>query len=259
MRGYLSAMEFCDLLSKVKPDAASSYQGMFAAVSALIEFLEYFFPLPLFDADAVIPKTYQLDILTLFESNADAGSARNVVFLGIGQNVHQEHLHKRYDDRLIESLLLGIFNVDVTFLEDMAVARKKTSHQFHKVDVCKYPFIDLTLNPGKVQDTADIVGKAFCVLEHEANIFELLIAGDFMLCKGLQIKLQRGYRGLELMGEVADESLLEAIELEGFQVIYEDDEYPSQDDANQQGQNKDDNPGAGLNKLAWIELVTMGE
>ena len=80
-----------------------------------------------------------------------------------------------------------------------------------------------------------------------------------MLGKGLQIKLQGGDRGLELMGEVADEGLLEAIELEGFQVIDEDDENPRQDDADQQGQDEDDNPGAGLNKLAWIKLVTIGE
>ena len=77
--------------------------------------------------------------------------------------------------------------MDVTFPEDVAVARKKSSHELHKVDVCKYPFVDLALNPGKIQDTVDVVGKAFRVLEHEADIFELLIAGDFMLCKGLEI------------------------------------------------------------------------
>ena len=252
-------MESCDLLSKVEPDTAPSYHGMFAAVSALIKFLEYFFPVPLFDADAVIPETDHLDIITLFEGYADVRSARNVVLLGIGKNVHQKHLHQRYNDWLIESLPRGVFHVDVTFLEDMAIARKKSSHQFYKVDVCKYPFVDLALNPGEIQDTADIVGKAFCILEHEAYIFELLIAGDFMLCKGLQIKLQGGYRGLELMGEVADESLLKAIELEGFQVIDEDDENPRQDDANQERQDKDYDPGAGLDKLAWVELVTMGE
>jgi hypothetical protein len=87
----------------------------------------------------------------------------------------------------------------------------------------------------------------------------LVIAGDFILAKCLQIKLQGGNRGLELMGEVVDEGLLEAIELEGFQVINEDDENPRQDDADQQGQDEDDNPGAGLNELAWIKLVTIGE
>jgi hypothetical protein len=40
----------------------------------------------------------------------------------------------------------------------------------------------------------------------------LLIAGDFILVKGLQIKLQGGNRGLELMGEVVDEVLLQAID-----------------------------------------------
>jgi hypothetical protein len=81
----------------------------------------------------------------------------------------------------------------------------------------------------------------------------------FILGKGLQIKLQGGNRSLELMGEIVDEGLLQAIELESFQVINEDDENPREDDADQQGQDEDDNPGTGLNKLAWIKLVTIDE
>ena len=61
------------------------------------------------------------------------------------------------------------------------------------------------------------------------------------------------------MGEVADEGLLQAVELEGFQVIDEDDENPRQDDADQERQDKDDYPGAGLDELARIKLVTIGE
>jgi hypothetical protein len=80
-----------------------------------------------------------------------------------------------------------------------------------------------------------------------------------MLGKGLKIKLQGGYRGLKLMCKIANEGLLQAIELEGFQVINEDDENSRQDYADQQGQDKDDYPGAGLRKLAWIKLVTIGE
>ena len=60
-------------------------------------------------------------------------------------------------------------------------------------------------------------------------------------------------------GKFVDEGLLEAIELEGFQVINEDDENPRQDDADQQGQDEDDYPGAGLDKLTWIKLVTISE
>ncbi len=141
----------------------------------------------------------------------------------------------------------------------MAVACKKPSHHFYEVDVREDPFVDFALNPGKIQDTIDIVGKAFCILEHEADIFELLIAGDFILGKGLQIKLQGGDRGLKLMCKVVDEGLLEAIELESFQMINQDDENPRQDDTNQERQDENDNPGARLNKLAWIKLVTIGE
>lgn len=62
------------MLSKIESDAASSYGGMLIVVSALIEFLEYFFPLSLFDTDAVITETDQQVILTFLEGNADAGS-----------------------------------------------------------------------------------------------------------------------------------------------------------------------------------------
>jgi hypothetical protein len=82
---------------------------------------------------------------------------------------------------------------------------------------------------------------------------------DFILGKGLQIKLQGGNRGFKLMGEVVDEGLLQAIELEGFQVINKDDENPCQDDTNQQRQDEDDNPGFGLKKLVWIEVVTIAD
>jgi hypothetical protein len=75
IRGDLSVMESCYLLSKIESDTASSYGGMLIVVSALIEFLEYFFPLSLFDTDPVVPETDQQVILTILEGYADAGSA----------------------------------------------------------------------------------------------------------------------------------------------------------------------------------------
>ena len=81
------------MLSKIESDAASSYSGMLIVVSALIEFPEYFLPLSLFDTDPVVLETDQHAILTFLEGDADARSARIVVLLGIGQNVHQEHLN----------------------------------------------------------------------------------------------------------------------------------------------------------------------
>ncbi len=45
------------MLSKIESDAASSCHGTFAVISALVEFLEYFFPLSLFDTDPVVQET----------------------------------------------------------------------------------------------------------------------------------------------------------------------------------------------------------
>src|SRR4030042_5638503 len=75
----------------------------------------------------------------------------------------------------------------------------------------------------------------------------------------LEIELQGGHRGLELMSEVADEGVLQAVELQGFQVVNEDDEDPRQDDADQERQAENHHPGFSLQELAGIELVILDD
>jgi len=58
------------------------------------------------------------------------------------------------------------------------------------------------------------------------------------------------------VGEVVDEAVLEAIELECLQIVDEDDEHSCQDNADQQRQDQDHHPGPRLEELIRIELVT---
>lgn len=145
------------MLSKIESYAASSYEDMLIVVSALIKFLEYFLPFSLIDTDPVVLEADQQNILPLLEGDVDARSTGIIVFLGIGQDIHQEHLKQVYDDGLIEFLPRGVLDMDVTSSEDMVVTCKKSLNQLNKVDVREFPFVNLALDPGKIQDTVDIV------------------------------------------------------------------------------------------------------
>ena len=61
------------------------------------------------------------------------------------------------------------------------------------------------------------------------------------------------------MREVVDECVLQAIEPQGFEVVDEDDENAQQDDADQDGEDKNHHPGSGLEKLGRIEVVPVDD
>jgi hypothetical protein len=139
----------------------------------------------------------------------------------------------------------------------MAVGGKKLLYQFGQIQRQSLPFIHFALDPGKIQDAIDVVGKALRVLEHETDIFELLFTGKLMSEKSFEIKFEGRNGRFEFMGKIVDKGVLETIVMKRPEVEDEDNQNPRQNKTDQKGQNEDDNPGLGLEKLICIEMVTL--
>ena len=243
-------------MDKIQPDTASS-QGNAFMVAPLIKYFEDLFILAFPDADSVVFKTDQKVLSLLFEDNVYPGFSGYVVFHGIGQEIHEEHFEQGGNKRVINRPVEGIFNIDFTILKDMAVGGKKIFYQFDQIQRQNFPFIHFALDPGKIQDAVDVVGKALRVLEHKSDIFKLLFTGKLMTEKSFEIKFEGRNGRFEFMGEIVDKGVLETIVMKRPEVVDEDNQNSRQNKTDQKGQNEDDNPSLGLEKLICIKMVTL--
>jgi hypothetical protein len=80
-----------------------------------------------------------------------------------------------------------------------------------------------------------------------------------VLQKGLQVELQGGDGRLEFMGEVVNKIMLEPVKLEIFLPIYENGEYPDENDADENGKHQDHHPGFRLQGLLGIDVELAGD
>jgi len=126
--------------------------------------------------------------------------------------------------------------------------------------LCHKPvFVDPALDLGKAEDAVDAVGQTVRVLDHVPDVFELVLPRKLVPAEGLQIELDGGDRGLQFMGEIADEVALETVELNGLLIVDEDGEYAHQNDAHQNGKDKDHQPGLGRQNLILVQAGPLDD
>ena len=118
----------------------------------------------------------------------------------------------------------GISHRDPAVGEEVAAVADDALQQGHEVDEDVFPAVAPALDPGEVEDAVDGVGQPFRVLDHEPDVFDLVLPGQLVFQEGLQVELEGGHRRLQLVGEIGDEVVLEAIELEGLLVVDENHE-----------------------------------
>ena len=140
-----------------------------------------------------------------------------------------------------------------------AFLRQNCSNGCHQVRLDEFLAVAPALDPGKLQDAVDVVQEPLHVLDHETDIFEPVLPGQFVLREGLQVELEGRHGRLELMGEAVDEVSLHPVELPGLLVVDEDEEDPGQDDRHQDGEHQDDDPGLDLEKLGGVEIVLLDD
>jgi hypothetical protein len=117
----------------------------------------------------------------------------------------------------------------------MAVGGEKMLYQFGQIQRQRFPFIHFALDPGKIQDAVDVVGKALRVLKHESDIFELLFTGKLMSEKSFEIKFEGRNGRFEFMGEIVDKGVLATIVVKRSEVEDEDNQNPRQNETDQKG------------------------
>ena len=118
------AMKSGDLLDEIEADAASP-DGDAIIAPALIELSEYLFTFFLHDADPVVPEADQQGIgLSCAKVMSTRGFVGCVVFDGIGQDVHEEHLEEGDDDGVDDGPVRGVLHADFAVGEEMAVAAR---------------------------------------------------------------------------------------------------------------------------------------
>lgn len=143
------------MLREIEPDAAASHGDTFVMALPLVKLFEYFFSFPRFNTDSIIPEVYQDRTLTLLEGNIDPRFSGIVVFNGIGQEIHEQHLKQRDDDRMEERFAGRVFHMDFTITEDVMAAVQELPNQGRQVNRREFSFVNLALDPGEVQDAVN--------------------------------------------------------------------------------------------------------
>ena len=251
-------MKARDLLDEIQANAASR-GGNRIIPSALKEFPENSSPVFPGQANPVVPEANQQGASVRFKGNVDPGLFRDVVLDRIDQDVHQEHFKQRCNDRINDRASGRVLDLDRAVPEQVAVFVDELPDRARQVHRMGFTGENPGFDAGEVQDAVDVDGKTLDVLNHETDVLELLFAGQLVSRKGFQKQFEGGDGGLELMREVVDECVLQAIEPQGFEVVDEDDENAQQDDADQDGEDKKYHPGSGLEKLGRIEVVPVDD
>ena len=98
---------------------------------------------------------------------------------------------------------------DIAVPEEMGVVLIELPHRFNQIGSDKIPAIGLCFDLGQIQDATDVFREAFRILQHIADIFDLIGPRQLMLQKRFQIELQGGNRRLQFMGKIIDEFVCE--------------------------------------------------
>ena len=136
-----------------------------------------------------------------------------------------------------------IMNVYFTSIEEVTISFIKPLNCLNEILLDELPFIGLTLDLCKVQNTVDIVGQPVRIMNHVPDIPELVFSGKLIFPKGLQIQLQRSDGGLQFVCKIADKVTLETVKLECLLFVNKDDEYAHQNNAHKYGKHQNHQPG----------------